>query len=87
MSILGALKQQTESIDDLAKLPQVMIMQMAQRGQIREDMLAPILSRKAEMADAVARRGNHHVEGTRSRSRRYRNIDRRRECRVVHILG
>jgi len=43
MSILGALKQQTESIDDLAKLPQVMIMQMAQKGQIREDMLAPIL--------------------------------------------
>ena len=55
MSILGALKQQTESIDDLAKLPQVMIMQMAQRGQIREDMLAPILGRKAEMAEAVAR--------------------------------
>lgn len=55
MSILGAIKQQTESIDDLAKLPQVMIMQMAQRGQIREDMLAPILGRKAEMADAVAR--------------------------------
>lgn len=55
MSILGAIKQQTESIDDLAKLPQVMIMQMAQKGQIREDMLAPILGRKAEMADAVAR--------------------------------
>jgi hypothetical protein len=55
MSILGALKQQTESLDDLAKLPQVMIMQMAQKGQIREDMLAPILGRKAEMAEAVAR--------------------------------
>jgi hypothetical protein len=55
MSILGALKRQTESIDDLAKLPQAMIMQMAQKGQIREDMLAPILGRKAEMADAVAR--------------------------------
>jgi hypothetical protein len=55
MSILGALKQQTESIDDLAKLPQAMIMQMAQKGQIREDMLAPILGRKAEMADAAAR--------------------------------
>jgi hypothetical protein len=55
MSILGALKQQTESIDDLAKLPQAMIMQMAQKGQIREDMLAPILGRKAEMADAFAR--------------------------------
>jgi hypothetical protein len=55
MSILGALKTQTESLDDLAALPQAMIMQMAQRGQIREDMLAPILGRKAELADAVAR--------------------------------
>lgn len=55
MSILSALKTQSNSIDDLAALPQAMIMQMAQKGQIREDMLAPILSRKAEMADAVAR--------------------------------
>jgi hypothetical protein len=39
----------------LAALPQAMIMQMAQKGQIREDMLAPILGRKAELADAVAR--------------------------------
>jgi hypothetical protein len=55
MSILGALKTQTESLDDLAALPQAMIMQMAQKGQIREDMLAPILGRKAELAEAVAR--------------------------------
>ena len=55
MSILDALKTQTNSIDELAALPQAMIMQMAQKGQIREDMLAPILSRKAEMAEAVAR--------------------------------
>jgi hypothetical protein len=55
MSILNALKTQTNSIDELAALPQAMIMQMAQKGQIREDMLAPILSRKAEMAEAVAR--------------------------------
>jgi hypothetical protein len=55
MSILDALKTQTNSLDDLAALPQVMIMQMAQKGQIREDMLAPILGRKAEMAEAVAR--------------------------------
>jgi len=54
MSILGALRTQSNSIDDLAKLPQAMIMQMAQKGQIREDMLAPILARKAEMAQAVA---------------------------------
>jgi hypothetical protein len=55
MSILDALKTQTNSIDDLATLPQAMIMQMAQKGQIRQDMLAPILGRKAEMAEAVAR--------------------------------
>jgi hypothetical protein len=55
MSILDAIKQQKSSIDDLAKLPQAMIMQMAQRKQIGEEMLAPILSRKAELADAFAR--------------------------------
>ena len=55
MSILNALKQQNSSIDDLAKLPQAMIMQMAQKKQISQDMLAPILSRKAEMMDAVSR--------------------------------
>jgi hypothetical protein len=55
MSILNALKQQNSSIDDLAKLPQAMIIQMAQKKQISQDMLAPILSRKAEMMDAVSR--------------------------------
>jgi len=54
MSILSALRTQSNSIDDLAKLPQAMIMQMAQKGQIREDMLAPILGRKAELAQAAA---------------------------------
>jgi len=54
MSILSALRTQSNSIDDLAKLPQAMIMQMAQKGQIREDMLAPILARKAELAQAAA---------------------------------
>jgi hypothetical protein len=55
MSILSALKQQHNSIDDLAALPQAMIMQMAQKKQISEEMLAPILARKAELADAFAR--------------------------------
>lgn len=55
MSILSALKQQTSSMDDLAKLPQSMIMQMAQRKEIAPEMVAPILSRKAELMDAVAR--------------------------------
>lgn len=53
--ILNALRRQDSSIDELAKLPQTMIMQMAQRKEIGAEMVAPILSRKAEMADAVAR--------------------------------
>jgi hypothetical protein len=55
MSILSALKQQHSSIDSLAALPQAMIMQMAQRKEISESMVAPILARKAELADAFAR--------------------------------
>jgi len=55
MSILNAIKQQGSSIDDLSKLPQSMIMTMAQKNQIPSEMVAPILARKAEMADAVAR--------------------------------
>jgi len=55
MSILNALKQQDGSIDELARLPQTMIMQMAQRKEINAEMVAPILARKAQMADAVAR--------------------------------
>jgi hypothetical protein len=55
MSILSAIKQQNSSIDDLAALPQAMIMKMAQKKQISEDMLAPILARKAELAEAFAR--------------------------------
>jgi hypothetical protein len=55
MSILSAIKQQNSSIDDLAALPQALIMQMAQKKQISEEMLAPILSRKAELAEAFAR--------------------------------
>lgn len=55
MSILSELKQQKHSLDDLAKLPQSLIMQMAQRKQIMPEMVAPILSRKAEMMEAVAK--------------------------------
>jgi hypothetical protein len=55
MSILSAIKQESNSLDDLAKLPQTLIMQMAQNGQISKEMVAPILGKKAEMADATAR--------------------------------
>jgi hypothetical protein len=63
MSILSAIKQQNSSIDDLAALPQAMIMQMAQKKQISEEMLAPILARKAEMADAFARQKTLETAG------------------------
>lgn len=55
MSILGALKQmkqQTGSLDELASLPHVMIMQMARTGQIPKEQVLPILSRKEELANA-----------------------------------
>lgn len=55
MSILSEIKQQKHSLDDLAKLPQSMIMQMAQRKEIMPEMVAPILSRKAEMMESVAK--------------------------------
>jgi hypothetical protein len=58
MSLLSALKQmkqQTGSLDELASLPQTMIMQMAQSGQIPKEQILPILNRKAELADIRAR--------------------------------
>jgi hypothetical protein len=58
MSILNALKEtthQSDNILDLAKLPQAMIMQMAQNGDIPKDMVMPILGKKAEMAETAAK--------------------------------
>jgi len=55
MSILSAIKQQSNSIEDLAKLPQTMIMQMAQRKEIVPEMVPVILGKKAEMIDRAAK--------------------------------
>ena len=58
MSILSALKETQHSnnnLDDLAKLPQALIMQMAQNGQIPKDMVMPILGKKAEMVETAAK--------------------------------
>lgn len=55
MSILSAIKQQSGSINDLAKLPQTMIMQMAQRKEIVPEMVPVILAKKAEMIDRFAK--------------------------------
>jgi hypothetical protein len=58
MSILSALKEtthQSDNILDLAKLPQALIMQMAQNGQIPKDMVMPILGKKAEMVENTAK--------------------------------
>ena len=41
-------------IDRLASLPQALIMQMAQKGQIPKTMVAPVLAKKAENAQATA---------------------------------
>ena len=41
-------------IDRLASLPQVLIMQMAQKGQTPKSMVAPVLAKKTENAQATA---------------------------------
>lgn len=58
MSILNAIKETKHSQDnilELAKLPQALIMQMAQRGEIPKEMVMPILGKKAQMADETAK--------------------------------
>jgi hypothetical protein len=58
MSILSAIKEarhESNNLEDLAKLPQTLIMSMVQNGQIEKDMLMPILGKKAEMADNIAK--------------------------------
>lgn len=58
MSILSALEEtqrDNNNLEDLAKLPQALIMQMAQNGQIPKDMVMPILGKKAEMAESTAK--------------------------------
>ena len=58
MSILNAIKETKHGQDnilELAKLPQALIMQMAQRGDIPKEMVMPILGKKAEMVESTAR--------------------------------
>jgi hypothetical protein len=58
MSIISAIKEarhENNNLEDLAKLPQTLIMSMVQNGQIKEDMLMPILGKKAETADNTAK--------------------------------
>lgn len=58
MSILNAIKETKHGQDnilELAKLPQALIMQMAQRGDIPKEMVIPILGKKAEMVESTAR--------------------------------
>lgn len=58
MSILSALREtrhDNNNLEDLAKLPQAMIMQMAQKGDIPKNMVLPILGKKAEMIESAAR--------------------------------
>jgi hypothetical protein len=54
LDALKTFKQERESIDDVASLPQTLIMQMAQKGQIPKTDVPMILNRKAEMAQAEA---------------------------------
>ena len=58
MSIIDALREvrhDNNNLEELAALPQALIMQMAQNGQIEKEMLMPILGKKAEMAEKTAK--------------------------------
>ena len=58
MSILSAIKEvkrDNNNLQDMALLPQALIMQMAQRGEIEKDLVPLILSKKAEIIEAEAR--------------------------------
>jgi hypothetical protein len=58
MSILSAIKEakhDNNNLQDLALLPQALIMQMAQRGEIQKELVPLIIGKKAEMIEAMAR--------------------------------
>ena len=58
MSILNAIKEvkrDNNNLQDMALLPQALIMQMAQRGEIQKELVPLIIGKKAEMIEAVAR--------------------------------
>jgi hypothetical protein len=58
MSILNAIKEvkrDNNNLQDMALLPQALIMQMAQRGEIQKELVPLIIGKKAEMIEAAAR--------------------------------
>jgi len=58
MSILDALKEtrrESKNLSELALLPQALIMQMAQRGELSETEVPLIIGKKAELIEAAAR--------------------------------
>jgi len=58
MSILNAIKEikrDNNNLQDMALLPQYLIMQMAQRGEIQKELVPLIISKKAEIIEANAR--------------------------------
>ena len=58
MSILNAIKEikrDNNNLQDMALLPQYLIMQMAQRGEIQKELVPLIISKKAEIIEDNAR--------------------------------
>jgi len=55
MSAIKQSSNESRSLDELARLPQALIMRMVQSREIKEEDLAPILSRKAQIADDMAK--------------------------------
>jgi len=58
MSILSALsenRRDKKNLEDLAKLPQALIMQMGQRKELTQEEVAMIINKKAEAIESAAR--------------------------------
>jgi hypothetical protein len=58
MSILSALSENRhdkKNLEDLAKLPQALIMQMGQRKELSQEEVAMIINKKAEAIESAAR--------------------------------
>jgi hypothetical protein len=58
MSILSALsenRREKKNLEDLAKLPQALIMQMGQRKELTQEEVAMIINKKAEAIESAAR--------------------------------
>jgi len=55
LNAIQEIKRDNNNLQDMALLPQALIMQMAQRGEIQKELVPLIIGKKAEMIEAIAR--------------------------------